>query len=153
MHDTVCPPCVRVPNPGVWGVAKPAKQMSAEEPGTWYGVTSSEALPLSATSELRIDDGYTADSQVVLYLGDCLELLAGLPDGLVQLVVTSPPYNMGKAYETRRHLDDYLEEQKAVIAECVRVLSDTGSICWQVGNHVRNGEIWPLDTLLFPAFA
>jgi len=40
-----------------------------------------------------------------------------------------------------------------VIAECVRVLSDSGSICWQVGNYVDDGAIIPLDSLLYPVFA
>ena len=49
-------------------------------------------------------------------------------------------------------LHEYLTQQKEVIAECVRVLKPTGSICWQVGNYVDNGEIIPLDILLYPIF-
>jgi DNA modification methylase len=77
----------------------------------------------------------------------------GMPNGVIQLVVTSPPYNLGKEYESRLHLDDYLEEQREVITECVRVLADGGSICWQVGNYVDAGAIIPLDSLLYPVFA
>ncbi|MBI4494411.1 MAG: site-specific DNA-methyltransferase [Chloroflexi bacterium] len=75
-----------------------------------------------------------------------------MPDGCVQLVVTSPPYNIGKSYERRTSLDRYLEKQRAVIAEAVRVLRWGGSICWQVGNHVDEGEIVPLDVVLYPIF-
>ena len=39
-----------------------------------------------------------------------------------------------------------------MIEECVRLLRPAGSICWQVGNYVDNGEIVPLDTVLFPIF-
>jgi adenine-specific DNA-methyltransferase len=67
-------------------------------------------------------------------------------------VVTSPPYNLGKAYERRRPLDAYLAEQEAVIAECVRIAARDGSVCWQVGNHVDAGEVYPLDVLLYPLF-
>jgi adenine-specific DNA-methyltransferase len=70
----------------------------------------------------------------------------------MQLVVTSPPYNIGKSYETKSKLDAYIEAQTKVIAECVRLLHARGSICWQVGNHVQNGEIFPLDLLLYPIF-
>jgi adenine-specific DNA-methyltransferase len=72
----------------------------------------------------------------------------------MQLIVTSPPYNIGKAYERKRSstLDQYLESQAIVIEECVRLLDPHGSICWQVGNHVDNGEIFPLDTMLYPTF-
>jgi adenine-specific DNA-methyltransferase len=70
----------------------------------------------------------------------------------MQLVVTSPPYNIGKSYEAKSKLDAYIEAQTKVIAECVRLLHTRGSICWQVGNHVHNGEIFPLDLLLYPIF-
>lgn len=89
---------------------------------------------------------------IVLYSGDCLELLRAIPDESLTLVVTSPPYNIGKEYEKRLELETYLEQQAAVIRECVRCLSPRGSICWQVGNYVENGAIIPLDTVLYPLF-
>ena len=88
----------------------------------------------------------------VLACGDNLDFMGNLPDGSVKLVVTSPPYNLGKNYETRMSLDSYLETQKRVVAECVRVLHPRGSICWQVGNYVESGEIIPLDAVLYPVF-
>jgi adenine-specific DNA-methyltransferase len=103
-------------------------------------------------SMLRVHTAFHTDSTIVLHQGDCLELLAQIPDGTAQLVVTSPPYNLGKEYEKRSHLSSYLDFQKAVIKECVRVLKSSGSICWQVGNYVENGSIIPLDVLLFPIF-
>lgn len=72
--------------------------------------------------------------------------------GTFKLIVTSPPYNIGKEYERKSSLDTYLDQQRQVIAECVRVLHSTGSICWQVGNHVSDGEVFPLDTVLYPIF-
>jgi len=79
-------------------------------------------------------------------------LLRELPDHSVQLVVTSPPYNIGKEYEKKTSLKAYLEEQEKVIAECVRVLAPQGSLCWQVGNFVDSGAIVPLDSVLYPIF-
>ena len=93
----------------------------------------------------------TADS--ILFEGDCLDLLPQVPDGFVKLIITSPPYNLGKPYEKRLNMSEYLAQQRRVIEECVRVLDDTGSLCWQVGNYVRNGEIIPLDIPLYPIFA
>lgn len=88
-----------------------------------------------------------------LYCGDRLEFLKGLPDGSAQLVLTSPPYNIGKEYERRSSIDSYLEEQAKTIKECVRILADGGSICWQVGNHVAGPQnIIPLDIVLYPIF-
>ncbi len=96
---------------------------------------------------------FDPEADFVLYPGNCLDLLSTLPDGLAKLVVTSPPYNLGKPYENRLDMEEYLDQQRQVIEQCVRVLDDQGSLCWQVGNFVENGEIIPLDIILYPIFA
>ena len=96
--------------------------------------------------------GAAAPRFPVLACRDNMSFLRSLPGGRFKLIVTSPPYNLGKDYESRSPLDAYLEEQEAVIAECARVLHPQGSICWQVGNYVDKGEIVPLDTLTWPLF-
>ena len=78
-----------------------------------------------------IRDRFTPEDRVVVFPGDCLDLLCSCPDETFQLIVTSPPYNIGKEYEKRLKLDAYLEQQAVVIRECVRCLSAHGSICWQ----------------------
>jgi adenine-specific DNA-methyltransferase len=83
---------------------------------------------------------------------DNLAFMRGLPDGMMKLIITSPPYNIGKRYERRSPLETYVQSQAQVISECVRLLNNRGSLCWQVGNHVDNGEIFPLDILLYPIF-
>lgn len=83
---------------------------------------------------------------------DNLAFMRSMRSGSVQLIVTSPPYNIGKSYEKRRPLDAYVNQQAQVISECVRLMSSKGSLCWQVGNHVQDGEIFPLDMVLYPVF-
>lgn len=83
---------------------------------------------------------------------DNLAFMEPLQTGMMHLIVTSPPYNIGKRYERRSPLKEYLAGQEKVIKECVRLLSDRGSLCWQVGNHVDNGEVVPLDIELYPIF-
>ncbi len=92
-------------------------------------------------------DGLQLDD---VLLGDCLDLLRSLPDESVDSIVSSPPYNLGKEYEDRRELTAYLEEQKLVLAECARVMSDKGSIFWQVGAYSNRGALIPLDVRFFP---
>ena len=94
----------------------------------------------------------TEHGDVSLVCEDNLEVMARMPNGMVKLVVTSPPYNLGKDYEVKTSLDDYLVGQERVISECVRILHPQGSICWQVGNYVNNGAIVPLDVVLYPLF-
>ncbi|HWY15154.1 MAG TPA: site-specific DNA-methyltransferase [Rhizomicrobium sp.] len=83
---------------------------------------------------------------------DNLTFMRTLRSGSLKLIVTSPPYNIGKAYEARSPLDTYVRMQARTISECIRLLHPAGSICWQVGNHVQNGEIFPLDMVLYPVF-
>lgn len=71
---------------------------------------------------------------------------------MFDLVVTSPPYNIGKAYETKRGLDDYIAGMARIIDLIVPRLRDSGSICWQVGNYVNDGQIVPLDIEFAPIF-
>ncbi len=102
---------------------------------------------------LKKSDTFKKGADIIYFNGDVNRLLSDIPDEFVQLIVTSPPYNLGKEYENKLDLDVYLQQQEEIITECVRVLKPNGSICWQVGNYVDNGEIIPLDILLFPIFS
>ena len=82
--------------------------------------------------------------------GDCLPMLLSMPDESVDLIVSSPPYNLGKEYEAKRALANYLDEQTSVLRECARVLKKTGSIFWQVGAFADDGTLIPLDVRFFP---
>lgn len=101
-----------------------------------------------ATALARLQTDYAAN----ISCSDNLEYMRHLPDESMKLIVTSPPYNIGKSYEKKTSLEKYVQTQAGVIAECVRLLHPEGSICWQVGNHVQNGEIFPLDMVLYHIF-
>lgn len=101
----------------------------------------------------RIAEQFALEERAVVFPGDCVDLLRTIPDESLQLVVTSPPYNIGKEYEKRVRLEEYVRQQKQIIGECVRALSPTGSLCWQVGNFVNAGAIVPLDSVLYPIFS
>lgn len=89
----------------------------------------------------------------VIYRGDTEEFLACLPEEpIFDLVVTSPPYNIGKSYERKDALDTYISWQKRIIDLIIPRLKLEGSICWQVGNFVDNGQIIPLDIEFAPIF-
>lgn len=70
------------------------------------------------------------------------------------LIITSPPYNVGKEYESKLSIEKYLENQEEIIKEIVDLLSDKGSLCWQVGNFVdkRTKEVFPLDIFYYNIF-
>lgn len=91
---------------------------------------------------------FRPDRRCVLLHGDCLRLLRQIPDEAVSLTFTSPPYCMAKEYEDTSSVDDFLEAHKKVLPEVLRVTREGGSICWQVGYHVMDGEVTPLDFLV-----
>jgi adenine-specific DNA-methyltransferase len=92
------------------------------------------------------------EPQAMIACEDNLSFMRSLPNESMHLIVTSPPYNIGKEYEKRTTNELYIEQQAATIAEAVRLLHPRGSICWQVGNGIDDGEVFPLDILLYPKF-
>lgn len=106
----------------------------------------------SSDKKLKIKRTFSKDNLATLYLGNCLDFLEQIPDSSIQLIITSPPYNIGKEYEKKINIKEYISQQNRVINECIRVLKNKGSICWEIGNYVNNGEIIPLDILLYECF-
>jgi adenine-specific DNA-methyltransferase len=93
---------------------------------------------------------YNLRAAATIFQGDRLDLLKQIPDGTARLIVTSPPYNIGKKYEKRLEFEHYLEQQEETIKAAHRALADDGSLCWQVGNHVSaDGEIFPIDIFIY----
>ncbi len=88
----------------------------------------------------EIQESFSPDSRLVLYQGDVSDFSLQFLTSPVSLVITSPPYNLGKDYEDRVSIEHYLEMQTVVIQELYRVLRSDGSLCWQVENFVRMGK-------------
>ena len=99
-----------------------------------------------------IQEEFSPEANIIVHTGDVQSFLKTIPDGHMNLIVTSPPYNVGKEYETQTGLEHYLQLQSKVIEELVRVLAEDGHLCWQVGNFVDSSEIFPLDIYFYPLF-
>ncbi|MXN63318.1 site-specific DNA-methyltransferase [Stappia sp. GBMRC 2046] len=86
-----------------------------------------------------------------LLQGDAALRLRDVPDGTCRLVITSPPYNIGKEYERdrRRTLDEYIEWLDPIVQACCDKVAEDGHLCWQVGNHLKDGEVFPLDYFFY----
>lgn len=95
---------------------------------------------------------FNANNNLVVRHSDTLTELKTLPKKQFRLIVSSPPYNIGKEYEKQVALDQYLAWQREIITELCRIVSDDGSIVWQVGNFVDAGEVFPLDIYFYPIF-
>jgi DNA modification methylase len=99
-----------------------------------------------------IPEEFNPEADLILYPGDAEAFLDTIPSNSVGLIVTSPPYNIGKNYEQKIALEKYLETQEKLIGELYRVLREDGSICWQVGNFIQKGEVYPLDIFYYEIF-
>lgn len=99
---------------------------------------------------------------IELYNGDCLEMLRNIQDESIDLIITSPPYNLGKTHHTgnkrfksyTEYNDDMPEElyqqwQIDVMSECFRILKPTGSMFYNHKNRIKKGvQITPYEWLL-----
>lgn len=92
-------------------------------------------------------------ARVSLKLQDAFEFLSELEPGSVDLIVSSPPYFMGKEYDRSLKIEDFLADHRKLAPLLTRALKDGGSLCWQVGHHVQNGVVVPLDALVYSVFA
>ena len=104
----------------------------------------------------QINSEYNPKNDITIFNGNCIDLLEQIEDNSLQLIITSPPYNIGKEYEKRKPLNDYIKFQKEVIDLCSNKLKPSGSICWQVGNYLngtgKGTEVFPLDIILYDLF-
>lgn len=113
-------------------------------------LTNTNTLPMFKGPDVYEDFDPTA--QIVLHCGDTLDFLETVPNETAKLIITSPPYNLGKEYESKTGIEVYLDFQDQVIDQLVCKLRTDGSICWQVGNFVEDSEVFPLDTLYYSHF-
>jgi len=70
---------------------------------------------------------------ILIYQGDCLDLLSRFPRGIVDLTVTSPPYNIGKEYENVRDVDDYVSWCAEWIGQLYEVSAPRGAFWLNLG--------------------
>lgn len=83
---------------------------------------------------------YYETSNCLIYHGDCLELFEQITQPSIDLTVTSPPYNIGKSYETVLNLDDYVQWCETWIHELDRITVSNGSVWLNLGYLSINGK-------------
>lgn len=111
-----------------------------------------DLFPEYEPQEINLTYTHLDETSNVLFNGDTFDFIQAIPNHSVKLIITSPPYNLGKSYETKVSIDEYLLTQEKMIGHLIEKLSDDGSLCWQVGNYVQNGEVFPLDIYYYNLF-
>lgn len=104
-----------------------------------------KGVPVSSSQQYSIATSFDNSSNWTIILGDSIEKLSEVPDDSVDLVVTSPPYFVGKEYDTSKDLQDFQSLIQRVTSVLASKIKPSGSICWEVGYHVDGNQISPLD--------
>jgi adenine-specific DNA-methyltransferase len=73
------------------------------------------------------------DRNVLLFYGDCIELMNKLPNNCINLVVTSPPYNIGKEYEEVRDIQNYINWTEQWTEMISRLITENGAFWLNLG--------------------
>lgn len=90
------------------------------------------------------------ENGIALSNKDCITYIKTIKDSSISLIITSPPYCMHKAYEDlRADLTTFRNNNYAILKESIRVLKTGGSLCWQVGYHVKDSIVVPLDIIIY----
>jgi adenine-specific DNA-methyltransferase len=113
--------------------------------------TMSHDARLFAEICARLGTPFCAGERYAIYCADCLTALRKLPDEVVSLTITSPPYNIGKEYEKPLPLEDYLEWSEQWLKEVYRVTRADGAFWLNLGYVEMPGKAKavPLPYLLW----
>jgi len=84
---------------------------------------------------------------------DAFKIIKKEKNKSIDLIITSPPYNIGKKYENKQSMENYLKPYEDLAKDIYDKLKITGSLCWQVGNYINKGEIIPLDIPFYNIFS
>jgi len=102
---------------------------------------------------MKVYKRFKETNEITLFNGDCMKLLKKIPDESIDLIITSPPYCMGKAYEDPHDdMETFKATHEKIYPEIYRVLKPGGSICWQIGYHINNAVAFPLDYFVYDIF-
>lgn len=90
---------------------------------------------------------------LAVYSGDCVTVMQSWPDECVDLVVTSPPYFVGKEYETGWTWEEYCELMRGVYREVARLLRPGRYLVINFGDlHNSGGRMYPAEVpSVYPA--
>jgi len=97
-------------------------------------------------------EAITSDHEFVIFNGPCQVLMESIPDQSMGMIVTSPPYFMGKDYDRSYKLSDFYDDHRVIAPMAYRILAEDGNLCWQVGYHVQQNSVFPLDFAVYEVF-
>jgi adenine-specific DNA-methyltransferase len=101
----------------------------------------------------RVYKRFSESHVATLILGDCTKTLQKIPACSVDLIVSSPPYCIGKSYDSSINTDSFVDQHRIIAPILTRLLKPGGSLCWQTGYHTNGKGLTPLDFLAHGEFS
>jgi len=108
-------------------------------------------LSRSKTKKVRKHTLKYKDNISTVYLQDANDFSNNIRDNSIDLLICSPPYFIGKEYDSSKSVTDFKNQHKSLLSILVNKIKIGGSLCWQVGYHANDAEIVPLDFIIFEA--
>jgi len=106
------------------------------------------------SSDINKSRKFSNIGNVIVYIGDVIKCLHLLPDGIVDCVITSPPYWKQRDYKDLHQIgqentyQEYIKNLVGVFTEMKRVLKPTGTFFLNVGYKYQNKELLLIPELL-----
>jgi adenine-specific DNA-methyltransferase len=122
-----------------------------QAPVNWYNKSTSVLVSMLAQVVDRLGKPYFASSNCLIYNMDCIEGMAALRKGIVNLAITSPPYNIGKEYESTMEIAEYVEWCSAWLQHVALLIAEDGAFWLNLGYiPISNrGKAVPIPYLLW----
>ena len=104
---------------------------------------------MTKLENMKIYKLFRTNEEVILANRNCLNVIDKIPDNYIQLAISSPPYFIGKEYDTSKSTEDFRYLHLQLFNNLIPKLKEGGSICWQTGYHVQQNQLLPLDYLVY----
>jgi adenine-specific DNA-methyltransferase len=105
----------------------------AKAAADWYNKSTSVLIDMLAEIAERLGKPYFSSPNCLSYNMDCLEGMTALQKGAINLAITSPPYNIGKEYESAMEIEEYIGWCSTWLQQVARLIADNGAFWLNLG--------------------
>lgn len=105
----------------------------AKAAADWYNKSTSVLIDMLAEIAERLGKPYFSSPNCLIYNMDCLEGMTALQKGAINLAITSPPYNIGKEYESAMEIEEYIGWCSTWLQQVARLIADNGAFWLNLG--------------------
>lgn len=123
----------------------------AKAAADWYNKSTSVLIDMLTEIVERLGKPYFSSPNCLIYNMDCIEGMTALQKGAINLAITSPPYNIGKEYESAMEIEEYIGWCSTWLQQVARLIADNGAFWLNLGYTPISdrGKAIPIPYLLW----